>query len=75
MDEIEMLKEEIEFLEFEKVKLNEIRKIVNSCIINTNVYDNNFVRLAVIREELDIVDVKNDIEIRKVKDKVDLLLG
>lgn len=69
----EMLEKEIDFLEYEEVKLNEIRKIINNCIINTNVYDNNFDRLAVIREKLD--DVKDDIEIRTAIDKVDLLLG
>lgn len=69
----EMLEKEIDFLEYEEVKLNEIRKIINDCIINTNVYDNNFDRLAVIREKLD--DVKDDIEIRTAIDKVDLLLG
>lgn len=69
----EMLKEEIDFLEYEEVKLNEIRKIINDCIINTNVYDDNFNRLIVIRERLDVV--KDDIEIRRAIDKVDLLLG
>lgn len=69
----EMLKREIDFLEFEEVKLNEIRKIINDCIINTNVYDNNFDRLAAIQEKLD--NVKDDIEIRTAIDKVDLVLG
>lgn len=68
----EMLKEEIDFLELEEVKLSKIRKIINDCIINTNVHDNNFVQLAVIKERLD--DVKDDIEIRTAIDKVDLLL-
>lgn len=69
----EMLEKEIDFLEYEEVKLNEIRKIINDCIINTNVYDNNFDRLAAIQEKLD--NVKDDIEIRTAIDKVDLVLG
>lgn len=71
----EMLKEEIDFLKFlkyEEVQLNEIRKIINDCIINTNVHDNNFNRLTAIQERLE--DVKGDIEIRTAIIKTDLSL-
>lgn len=61
MDEI--LEKEINFLEYEEVKLSKIRKIITDCIINTNVHDNNFNRLTVIQERLN--DVKYDIEIRR----------
>lgn len=72
MDEIEMLETEIDFLEYEEVKLSKIRKIINDCIINTNVHDNNFNRLTAIQERLD--NVKDDIEImRTAISKIDLL--